>query len=75
MDAQLPPALAPWLREKYNVQAFSLRELGLRDEVDWVTCGNVSNANLKAIFAAVFNRALDLLAAGEAIVEIGHPGA
>ena len=109
VDAQLPPALALWLRENYGVQAFSLRELGLRDEDDsvifneakkrgciliskdsdfvdyvqrlgpppqliWVTCGNVTNANLKAIFSAVFEQALNMLASGEAIVEIGHPG-
>ncbi len=109
VDAQLPPALAVWLRENYSVRVFSLRELGLRDEDDavifneakkrgsiliskdcdfvefvqrlgpppqliWVTCGNVTNANLKAIFSAVFKQALNLLAAGEAIVEIGHPG-
>ena len=109
LDAQLPPALALWLRENYSLQAFSLRELGLRDEDDavifneakkrgciliskdsdfvdlvqrlgpppqliWVTCGNVTNANLKAIFSAVFRQALNLLAGGEAIVEIGPPG-
>ena len=109
VDAQLPPALALWLRECYCVQAFSLRELGLRDEEDavifseakkrgsiliskdsdfvdfvqrfgpppqliWVTCGNVTNANLKSIFSSVFEQALNLLAGGEAIVEIGHPG-
>lgn len=109
LDAQLPPALAFWLRENSSVQAFSLRELGLRDADDiqifnrarkdgcvlmskdsdfvalvqrlgpppqliWVTCGNVTNSNLKAMFSAVFNQALDLLAAGEAIVEIGQPG-
>ena len=106
VDAQLPPALAGWLQESYNLKALSLRELGLRDADDlvifheakkrgailiskdsdfvdlvqrfgpppqliWVTCGNVTNANLKAIFSAIFGRAMDLLAAGEAIVEIG----
>jgi predicted nuclease of predicted toxin-antitoxin system len=34
VDAQLPPALAVWLRENYDVNAFSLRELGLRDADD-----------------------------------------
>ncbi|MGC2631707.1 MAG: DUF5615 family PIN-like protein [Rhodomicrobium sp.] len=105
VDAQLPPSLAPWLRERYNVSAFSLRELRLRDTEDieifkaarlqnalliskdgdfvdlvqrlgtppqlvWVTCGNVINANLKEIFSAVFADALNLLQAGEAVVEI-----
>jgi predicted nuclease of predicted toxin-antitoxin system len=107
VDAQLPPALALWLRDSFGAEAFSLRELGMRDADDhhiyraakqscailiskdadfvelvqrlgappqllWVTCGNVTNANLKEIFAEVFSKALDLLAAGEAIVEIGR---
>jgi predicted nuclease of predicted toxin-antitoxin system len=106
LDAQLPPALAPWLQQNFGVTAFPLRDLGLRDAGDvdifndakkcgcvlvskdsdfiglvqrfgpppqliWVTCGNVTNSNLKAIFSAAFNDALDLLASGEAIVEIG----
>lgn len=108
LDAQLPPALAPWLQKNFGVTAFSLRDLGLRDASDvqifndakkrgciliskdsdfvgliqrngpppqlmWLTCGNVTNSNLKSIFSAVFNPALELLAAGEAIVEIGSP--
>jgi predicted nuclease of predicted toxin-antitoxin system len=108
VDAQLPPALAQWLRESFGVNAFSLRELGLRDADDieiynaakrsdavlvskdsdfvelvqrlgtppqllWVTCGNVTNANLRAIFSVVFDKALELLAAGEAIIEICDP--
>ena len=36
VDAQLPPALAAWLRENHDVKAFSLRELGLRDADDLV---------------------------------------
>jgi predicted nuclease of predicted toxin-antitoxin system len=109
VDAQLPPSLAGWLQEAFGVDAFSLRELELRDAEDiqifdaarqsgaiviskdsdfvdlvqrlgtppqllWVTCGNVTNANLRAILSVVFNEALELLAAGEAIVEIGRPG-
>ena len=31
VDAQLSPSLAPWLRHAFGVQAFPLRELGLRD--------------------------------------------
>jgi predicted nuclease of predicted toxin-antitoxin system len=36
VDAQLPPVLATWLREQFQVEAFSLRELGLRDAEDAV---------------------------------------
>jgi len=34
VDAQLPPALAAWLSGQYGVEAFSLRNLGLRDATD-----------------------------------------
>lgn len=34
VDAQLPPALAAWLRETRGVEAKALREMGLRDAED-----------------------------------------
>ena len=34
IDAQLSPALAPWLSERFQVQAFSLKHLGFRDALD-----------------------------------------
>jgi predicted nuclease of predicted toxin-antitoxin system len=34
VDAQLPPQLAPWLTEIFEVEAFSIRFLGLRDAED-----------------------------------------
>lgn len=34
IDAQLPPQLAPWLTETFEVEAFSVRFLGLRDAED-----------------------------------------
>ncbi len=34
IDAQLPPALAHWLTETFEVTALSLRDLGLRDAKD-----------------------------------------
>jgi predicted nuclease of predicted toxin-antitoxin system len=33
-DAHLSPALAPWLRERFGVEARPIRELGLRDAED-----------------------------------------
>jgi predicted nuclease of predicted toxin-antitoxin system len=39
-------------------------------QVIWVTSGNTSNARLKEILTAVFPKAIDLLEAGEALVEI-----
>jgi predicted nuclease of predicted toxin-antitoxin system len=34
IDAQLSPALAPWLSERFNVAAFSVQHLGYRDATD-----------------------------------------
>lgn len=34
VDAQLPPLLAAWLAAQFDVEAFSLRALGLRDAAD-----------------------------------------
>ena len=34
VDAQLSPAIAPWLAEKFSVSAHALRDLGLRDATD-----------------------------------------
>lgn len=34
IDAQLPPMLASWLSEQFNVDAFSLKDLSLRDAQD-----------------------------------------
>jgi len=106
IDAQLPPLLAEWLSAQFNVEAFSLRTLGLRDATDaeifqaaqqagiviiskdsdfvefvsrygpppqliWVTCGNVTNHQLQIVFNKTFAESLVLLAAGQAMVEIG----
>lgn len=34
VDAQLSPALAPWIRETFGIPCTSLRDLGLRDATD-----------------------------------------
>jgi len=34
VDAQLPPSLALWLSETFQVEAVSLRDIGLRDSKD-----------------------------------------
>ena len=59
VDAQLPPSLAPWLTERFGVEASSMRFLGLRDAEDL------------EIFERLFVDALALLHAGESIVELG----
>lgn len=34
VDAQLPPAIAPWMREQFGLQVLAVRDIGLRDAKD-----------------------------------------
>ena len=34
IDAQLSPALAPWVSERFGIEAYSLKWLGYRDATD-----------------------------------------
>jgi len=105
VDAQLSPALAPWITQQFNIDCVSSRRLGIVKAKDlaifqaardadaivltkdsdftlllerfgppprilWVTCGNTSNAYLKRVLVATLPNALQLLEAGEALVEI-----
>lgn len=47
-----------------------LDRLGPPPQVIWVTCGNTSNARLKEILTRTLSKALELLDAGERLVEI-----
>ncbi|MBO9999473.1 MAG: DUF5615 family PIN-like protein [Cyanobacteria bacterium SID2] len=44
--------------------------LGAPPQIIWLTCGNTSNARLREILSETLPRALELLAAGETLVEI-----
>lgn len=44
--------------------------LGVPPQIIWLTCGNTSNARLREILSATLPEALELLRAGEALVEI-----
>ncbi len=44
--------------------------LGTPPQLLWVTCGNVTNRRLQSLLTQVFPKAQQLLAAGEAVVEI-----
>jgi predicted nuclease of predicted toxin-antitoxin system len=107
VDAQLPPTLASWLNITLELEASSLRDLGLRDARDieifeaarvanavimtkdsdfidlvcrlgipprviWLTCGNVTNRNLRQLLSKTLTNALDKLQQGEIIVEISN---
>lgn len=44
--------------------------LGSPPQIIWLTCGNTSNAQLQEILSATLLEALELIRAGEALVEI-----
>jgi predicted nuclease of predicted toxin-antitoxin system len=44
--------------------------LGPPPQLLWVTCGNVSNDRLRAVLVSAFPSALEMLEAGEPIVEL-----
>lgn len=48
-----------------------VQRLGPPPQILWVTCGNSSNAHIRAVFGATFADAFKLLEAGAALVEIG----
>ena len=45
--------------------------LGTPPKIIWLTCGNVTNRNLRELLTITFPIALSQLQQGEAIVEIG----
>ena len=107
IDAQLPPTLATWLKNNFDLEAIALRDIELRDAQDieifeaagtanavimtkdsdfidlvcrlgtppqilWLTCGNVTNRNLRRLLTATLPDALERLLQGEAIIEISN---
>jgi predicted nuclease of predicted toxin-antitoxin system len=47
-----------------------VERLGPPPQIVWLTCGNTSEAALRVLWAKAMPRALELLAAGESLVEI-----
>lgn len=47
-----------------------VNRLGTPPQIIWLTCGNTSNARLREIFTSTLSEAMQLLEAGESIVEI-----
>jgi len=48
-----------------------VRRLGSPPQINWLTCGITTNTHLKILLAATLRQALDLLQAGEPLVENG----
>lgn len=49
LDAQLSPALGPWLAKQFHVTAVALRDLGLRDAEDLQIFGAAKEAGATVI--------------------------
>jgi predicted nuclease of predicted toxin-antitoxin system len=47
-----------------------VNRLGVPPQVIWLTCGNTSNAHLKSVLSNALTQAIELLDAGESLVEI-----
>ena len=47
-----------------------ISRFGSPPQLLWVTCGNVTNRRLQAVFGSAGRAAIDLLAGGQAIVEM-----
>ena len=47
-----------------------VEELGSPPQVIWLTCGNTSNTRLKEILKQTFGKTVELIQAGEPVVEI-----
>ncbi len=45
-------------------------DLGAPPKIIWITCGNTSNARLREILTVTLTEAIDLLNAGEELVEV-----
>ena len=105
LDAQLPPAIAPWIASTFGVECEHVREtelaqaedlkifqtvriaghvivskdedfsdlvtrLGPPPQILWLRVGNLTNRALQEYFAAAMLQALELLEAGEPLVEM-----
>ena len=46
--------------------------LGTPPQILWITCGNVTNRNLRQLLTATLSSALEQIKQGEAIVEISN---
>lgn len=68
LDAQLAPALAQWMQEKFSVEVHALRDLELRDAADTAILDEARKA--RTIFQQIFLLTLELLNAGKGLVEI-----
>jgi len=67
---RLPNRQMPPLISKDNDFVELVLRLGAPPQLLWVTCGNVTNARLKAVFAKIFPQAQALLAEGRPVIEI-----
>ena len=73
VDAQLPPVLSRWIEETKDEDFLQLQERrGAPPQLVWLTCGNLSNRQLKQLLLSRWKRTVELLRAGEPLVEINE---
>jgi predicted nuclease of predicted toxin-antitoxin system len=48
-----------------------VQQLGAPPQLVWLTCGNLTNVRMKAVFSSAWPRVAAVLATGEPIVELG----
>jgi predicted nuclease of predicted toxin-antitoxin system len=74
LDAQLPPALCPWLSKRFSVDAVAVRDLGLRHASDAAIFDAARGAQTVVLTKdadfVTLQDALSLVQAGEPLVEI-----
>lgn len=70
-EAARKPGIAILSKDVDFVDLF--HKMGPPPQVIWLTCGNTSNQNLRAILQQVFPLALKLLREGEGLIEISGP--
>ena len=49
VDAQLSPALAPWITQQFGIEAYSAKSLGYRDATDWAIFQTAREAGVAVI--------------------------
>ena len=64
--------MTPPLVYVLTVLAVAICRLGSPPQILWLTCGNVTNRNLKQLLTATLPDALEQLRQGEMIVEISN---
>ncbi len=71
IDAQLSPALAPWISDtKDNDFLHLLQRFGPPPQIVWIICGNIPNVVMREILHQHFPNVILRLQTGTALIQI-----